>query len=327
MITLISGVPGTGKTATVVSLLLEQLSGTGRPIFCFNVNGLLIPHETLKDPALWHQDVPDGAVIIIDEVQDIWRPRGPGQKVPDHIAKLETHRHRGIDFFLTTQGPNLVDANVRALVGRHIHLRDVGYLGRYWYEWPECADNCRVGWKNAPLKKKFKLPKKVFDLYKSSSLHVKPIRSFPKMLVVAVLALALTAFMVYRVFGMITSKVAPAAPAASAPAAGGGSGVFSAPSGPKKAPDEKVDFIPRAAGRPWTAPAYDALRVVVNMPTISGAICVNSVCKCYHEKLIIHGVSNAACAQWAAAPDFNPYIPDPQHSQLGQTPAETGAVR
>jgi hypothetical protein len=48
--------------------------------------------------------VPDGAVVVIDEVQ-----------------------------------PHLVDANVRALVGWQIHLRDLGLLGRRWLEFDECC--------------------------------------------------------------------------------------------------------------------------------------------------------------------------------------------
>src|SRR5256885_16044190 len=83
----------------------------------------LFPYTTLFRS--WHETVPDGSVIIIDEVQRIWRPSGPGQKIPDMIALLETHRHRGLDFYIITQGPNLIHANVRALIGRHVHLRDL----------------------------------------------------------------------------------------------------------------------------------------------------------------------------------------------------------
>lgn len=150
MITLITGAPGTGKSAALVSLLKEL--SKGRTIYVNGIPDLKIDHQELEDPTKWIDDVPDGSIIVIDEVQRIWRPRGPGQKVPPDIAALETHRHRGIDFYIVTQGPRLVDTNVRALVGRHVHLRDLGFLGRWWYEWPECADNCSTGWKNAPLK-------------------------------------------------------------------------------------------------------------------------------------------------------------------------------
>lgn len=289
-------------------LLQDNLALTGRQVFVHGIPDLLIPHEPLVDPDKWHETVPDGAIIIIDEVQTVWRPRGPGQKVPDHIAKLETHRHRGLDFYIITQGPNLVDTNVRALCGRHIHLRDLGFTGRWWYEWPETCDQCRTSWKNAPIKKKYTLPKKIFDQYKSSTQHNKPIRSFPKILVVLAVAVLFLLVLLYKGYGSIQSKISPtSAPNLSLPP-----GQSPAPNfkNSPQAPDEKTAFNPRIAGRPWTAPAYDELRKVVAMPVITGAICLGDICKCYHNDRVIRSVSNAQCSSWAQEPDFNPYVVD-----------------
>ncbi|MGA0610860.1 zonular occludens toxin family protein [Caldimonas sp. KR1-144] len=206
MITLITGAPGAGKSAALVQLLQEIAKG--RAIYVDGVPELQVPHFALEDAAKWHEVVPDGAAVVIDEVQRVWRPRGPGQRVPDAVAALETHRHRGLDFFIVTQGPNLVDKNVRALVGRHVHLRDVGVLGRWWYEWPECSES--LAWRTAPLKKRYRLPKGVFGLYKSASMHVKPIRSFPWQLGVAVLALAGVAVGVTMLYRSFSTKLGPA---------------------------------------------------------------------------------------------------------------------
>lgn len=213
MITLITGAPGAGKSAALVSLLFEL--SKERQIYVNGIPDLKIPHLPLDNPASWPDTVPDGSIIVIDEVQNAWRPRGPGTKVPPDVQALETHRHRGLDFYIITQGPNLVDTNVRALVGRHIHLRDVGVLGRWWYEWPECADNCRTGWKNAPLKKRYKLPKKAFELYKSSSLHIKPIRSFPVILIVFAIAVIALPIGIYMVYSSVQAKIDRAAPPSS----------------------------------------------------------------------------------------------------------------
>jgi len=309
MITLITGAPGTGKTAALVAML-EEL-GQGRQLYVNGIPDLLIPHEVLEEPERWPELVPDGAVIIIDEVQRVWRPRGPGQKVPDHVAALETHRHRGLDVYVITQGPNLVDSNVRALVGRHVHLRDLGVLGRWWYEWPECADNCRTGWKNAPIKKRYRLPRAIFAKYKSASLHVKPIRSVPWMLVVMIAALLVTGILAWRVYVMISSKIAPEKPAVSPASASVSlmppSNISASVRIKDTAPDERVDFMPRLSDRPWTAPAYDDLRRVVAVPYITGAICVNDDCACYHGKRRILEVSSAACLDWAKTQPFNAY--------------------
>lgn len=133
MITLFTGMPGAGKTAAMLDVLRE-LAGD-RPVFVhFDPAERLRPeqkllHETLQIPhqpvnaATWHDQVSDGGILIIDEAQGCWRPRGPASKVPAAIAALETHRHAGVDIFITTQSPRLIDANVRGLVGRHVHIR------------------------------------------------------------------------------------------------------------------------------------------------------------------------------------------------------------
>lgn len=329
MITIITGAPGTGKTAALVSLLEGTLLGTGRQIYVHGIPDLKIPHQPLIDPDKWPDDVPDGSIVIIDEVQTVWRPRGPGQKVPDHISKLETHRHRGLDFFIITQGPNLVDTNVRALCGRHIHLRDLGFTGRWWYEWPEVSDQCRTTWKNAPIKKKYTLPKKIFEQYKSSTQHNKPIRSFPKILLLLLAALVLLVYLGFKAYGSLQSKIAPAA----LPAAVSSNGQPVSPAGQLRsvsAPNELTDFKPRVPGRPWTAPAYDELRKVAAMPTITGAICVGTECKCYHHNRVLKAVSAHHCFAWSQEPEFDPYQADAlpvSPSRNDSPPADTVASR
>lgn len=203
MITLITGMPGAGKTAALVDLLMQLQAS--RALYVHNLNGLALSHVALEDPNKWPELVEDGAAVVIDEVQIVWRPRGSGAAVPPAIAALETHRHRGLDFFLTTQHPGLLDANVRKLVGRHIHIRDVGLLGRWWYEWPE-ATNVEQ-FRTAPIKKRYTLPKRAFSQYKSASLHIKPIRSVPRTVIVAGAAIAAFAFLVHRGYASISGRI------------------------------------------------------------------------------------------------------------------------
>jgi zona occludens toxin len=317
MITLITGAPGTGKSAALVSLLKEL--SKGRAIYCNGIPDLKIDHQELKDPNDWHNEVPDGSIIVIDEVQRVWRPRGPGQKVPPDIAALETHRHRGIDFYIVTQGPRLVDSNVRALIGRHVHLRDIGVLGRYWYEWPECNDQCATAWKNAPIKKRYRLPKAIFSEYKSATEHIKPIRSFPTMLVVMVLALIVTAGLAYRTWGTIAAKINPASVAptfgTTAPPGQLAPSTQPAPVTPTFI-DDRIAWIPRVSDRPESAPAYDTIRQVINMPLVAGGVCFKGECKCVTQQGTDAGLSHALCKSWIDNPRFDPYRP-----QLVSAPA------
>ena len=328
MITLITGAPGSGKSAALVAMLADLAKD--RTIYCHGIPDLAIPHVALDDPTTWPDTVPDGAIIVIDECQTVWRPSGPGQKIPDHIAKLETHRHRGLDFYIITQGPNLVHSNVRALVGRHVHLRDIGFLGRWWYEWPETADNCRTGWKSAPIKKRYRLPKHIFGQYKSASIHVKPVRSFPKVVLVLAVALCAVAYLAYVVYGNISSKIAPAAaviaplgnlPLGSAPQLQQGQQAAVTPS----FIDDRVAFLPRVSTVPESAPAYDVLRQIVNMPVVSGGVCKNGLCKCYTQQGTMAGLSSEACKKWMDAPPFDHYTvkPPPTVAASGSSSVNT----
>lgn len=334
MITLFTGMPGAGKTAAMIDLLRELAKD--RPLFVhFDPTERLRPEqkllsETLKLPhtqvnaATWHEQVCDGAVLVIDEAQGCWRPRGPTSKVPEAVAALETHRHAGIDIFLTTQAPRLIDANVRGLVGRHVHIRDTGWLGRWWYEWPEVNES--LAWKTCPVKKRYKLPKMVFDLYGSANVHTTPVRMAPKTLVLIAVLLACLAALVFMIVRSVNRHTAPdqdkqPAPV-TAPAPAPMRAELRAEAGPV---DERVDFAPRLSDRPWTAPAYDQLRQVVRMPVITGAICFNGNCECYNGKERLMEIATDQCAHWAKYRPFNPYVPEQSGDKgAGYKPSSPG---
>jgi zona occludens toxin len=316
MLTLFTGAPGAGKTALMVDELARLFKG--RPIFAHGLEGLTIPHTdlSLEDVQKWHEIVPEGGVLVIDEAQRVWRPRGPGQKVPDHVAELETHRHRGIDVLITTQGPHLIDKNVRALVGRHVHLRDVGVLGRRLYEWSECSEN--LAWRSATISKAYKLPKRAFALYKSSSLHVKPVRTFPLMLAVAAASVVGLGVVGWMAWGIVFDRGPASSGGAASAQSGASKGSQSVGSrAPRLAPHSAQSLVieasPRLDSRPETAPRFDALRVVVRMPRIMGGFCAADLgCRCYIQDGLRAPISAAACAEWIRDPQFDPYyLPSP----------------
>lgn len=306
MITLFTGAPGAGKTAALVDLMYSELGD--RPLFVDGLEGLTIPHFPC-DASTWHIDLPDGAVLVVDEAQRKWRPRPAAAAVPLSISEMETHRHKGIDIFLTTQNPRLIDSNVRALVGRHVHIRDVGVLGRHWYEWPECNDGCL--WKSCVNQRRYKLPKHVFELYKSASVHVKPIRSIPRAVWIGLLSIIFILLVGYMVFGRMTQRFSQSPSPSSLPVPrtsdSAGSLLPSGGKTEKKPIDDRVDWIPKVSTFPESAPAYQELRTVVVMPVVHGGYCDKSGCRCFTNQGVLSALTSADCEPIVKHGRFDPY--------------------
>lgn len=212
MITMITGLPGMGKTALVVSMLIDEVNKGVRPLFVMGLTDLSLEHipappipewtekrQDKDDPNLYldYFTFPPNSILIIDEAQRVYRARSSGSKVPPIVSALETHRHTGLDIWLLTQKPLLVDSHVRELVGRHIHIKDT-LLGRYLYEWAEFQDvNSKSNLSDA-IKRKFSPPKKAFQHYKSAQLHTKQPRRFHQAFIVLAFMLCLVAFLAFR---------------------------------------------------------------------------------------------------------------------------------
>ena len=224
MINLITGSPGSGKTSYALKFMLDQLKGSKRKIYVHGIPDLKIPHEQVYcssktcdhcgmldvskiDPSLmvdrWHEFAPDGSVYFLDEAQNIYRPRSSASKVPESVAAFEVHRHKGLDFFLITQNPRLIDANIRVLVSRHIHLKPT-WAGRFQYEWPETKDNVQST--TDAIRSTYKLDKKTFDLYKSASIHTKQKRVIPTALYVILISFLVLGFLSYKVYNRMNPE-------------------------------------------------------------------------------------------------------------------------
>lgn len=324
MITLFTGAPGAGKTAALVHLLMTEYRG--RPVFVDGLNGLLLAHTPI-DCRSWSDFgpdrlplVPDGSLVVCDEVQRVWRARSVGSSVPAAVADLETHRHRGLDFLLTTQAPALLDVNVRRLVGRHVHIRDTGILGRWWYEWPECSDT--MNWRSCVNKKRWSLPSSAFTQHTSASQQVKPVRAFPPALFFFLASLFLLAVLIYFLVGRIGSHGVSASVSAPAGAASASVpaivpvldvGVHPGQLSSSSAPDVFLGFVPRLPGHPETAPAYDALRVVQVLPVVDGGACWRrsgvDACRCF-VGVQVAPISADECRRLVHGGPlpFNPYV-------------------
>lgn len=309
MITLITGVPGAGKTLYAVDQILQPEAKAGRKLFVDGIPDLLITHEPAPDPLEWPKWAPEGAHIVIDEVQRVWRPEAAGRAIPDSIAQLETHRHRGLDFTIMTQHPNLIHSNVRRLVGRHIHVRKTA-LGVYLYEYPECMNSPDTAYKSALTKVRWPHPKRSFGAYKSASIHQKVKFRIPRAAIVFVACICLIGglgFYLYnRVLSPSSAPVTAAAPSsnlASAHAVQSSGAVVNV----ADEPDIREQFVPRVYGEPATAPAYDHLRQVVSMPVIAACIADADRCLCYTQQMTKVEMTDSQCRQHATRGVFDPY--------------------
>lgn len=336
MITLITGTPGAGKTLYAISKLLRELVGsvikstdengneieTPRRILT-NIPRLLLDHELIGPDtggglADWQEWCKPGDVIVYDEVQRSWPPRPNGSKVPEYISALETHRHKGVDFIIITQNPMLLDRNVLALVGRHLHVRRFGGIGAALvYEWDHCSR--QLMYSKALKKSTFRYDKSVFKLYMSAELHTKPKTSVPPLAYVVIAAVAAAAFFIpstmSRIAGKGDSKPVTQVAAAPSPAASAASSGVPAIPGIPATPSaagqgsryDSTAFVPVVSHEPLSAPAYDAIRTVVNLPVIVGGACMSGKCKCYTAQGTDSGISSAQCELRVKSRPFDPY--------------------
>lgn len=178
MITLTTGLPGASKTLYTIAQIKEKAEQEGRVVYYHGINDLMLPWIHLDDPKEWDK-LPNGSIIVIDECQTVFRPRGTGAAVPPYIAALETHRHKGYDIFLITQHPMLVDQNIRRLVGQHWHIvRKFGMERSTVHQWGSVHEITQRNLLQAQ-KKLYIFCKEHFAFYKSAELHTHK-RKIPK---------------------------------------------------------------------------------------------------------------------------------------------------
>lgn len=320
---LVTGQPGSGKTALVVDMLAHDPQFEGRPIFVTGVPDLTIDHspcppvedwtekrQSPDDPSLElaYFTFPEGALVVIDEAQRIYRPRAVGSKVPDYVAAFETHRHTGVDFILITQHAGLIDSNIRKLIGRHIHVR-VTPFGRKKYEWTELGDPESVSSRELAASESYKLPKRAFSLYKSSQLHTKIKVKLPWYFYMFIIGAFGAAALGWYGYHRVTSKLDKPTDSRSAESSLTGTPA-AAPVEPK--PMDATAFLmastPVVSGRPETAPMYDGLRQVKQMEQVVGCFQTRSRCTCVNQQGLDAHLDPLQCREWLASPPFNPYV-------------------
>lgn len=171
MIRLITATPGSGKTCLVLEWLLREIDkGFYKTIYC-NINDLKVCgiRPLLDD---W-RDIPEEntpALIIVDEAQYHHEFMKETTKDNPKGKDLSTHRHHGVDFWLITQSPKLLNSYVIENVGEHVHLyrpKKSKTVTVYW--WSYAVTNLvKSNFKMADDVQKWRLNPNMFALYKST---------------------------------------------------------------------------------------------------------------------------------------------------------------
>ena len=263
MIHLLTGLPGSGKSLRTVFYIAKFLE-EGRPVYACGVDGLNVPGvEPLDDPNDW-ESLPDGSVIVVDEVQKRWPSRRGAEPIPP-VRALSEHRHQGKDFVLVTQHPAMVDSYVRRLVGRHEHLvRKFGVGAAQIYSWNEVQDDPSQNTARELAEETlWAYPKHLFGMYKSATLHTVK-RRIPKSFYVIAAAALLIPALAIAAYTTITGWSEPEPEEATEEAA------FGLPKPASEAAPVATQsplmeyaalYEPRIPGVMWSAPAYDGFEV------------------------------------------------------------------
>lgn len=332
-ITLITGLPGAGKT---LFALAEFAVGKAK-VFQRGIPGCTLPEW---DPEKW-ADLAPGSTLIVDEAREVYPPKSPTSEPPAHY-KLHRIRHTGVALVIIAQHPNDIDARVRRLVRRHVHLVDVfGLEEAVVHEWNEVRDPDAAA-RAESVSKRWKYPRQVYSLYKSSTQHRREsrvplrVRLIPVLWVAAAAAALAGPAWLYWLY--VGKKDAPAVASVARPsspvelAAGAPSRVMGTrgPGGPAGSdgglsPEAWLAAqTPRVPGLPHTAPVYDSVTQPVVAPAPVACVASASRCKCYSQQATALEVPEALCRSIVAGGYFVAWSLDGQ--RVDRVPASAQAA-
>lgn len=324
-----TGQPGHGKTLCAIARALE-FKAQGRIVYVCNVRDfdydktgcLPMTPEQFRD---WPDFLPDGAVCLVDEAYEhgMLPKRPAAQKVPHHVERLATHRHKGLDFIFVCQSPDKqIDGFVHDLIEEHVHVRR--RFGTQWQHLRVFDRFERNPEKGTPLTlRRQRLPKHVFGLYKSTELDTTE-RKIPWYYIAFGLGVPLSLGFMYYVYGGMMdrlvgeAKAAPTAATEGPAASTAQAGIAARPDSerPMSTLDYLTRYVPRVPSQPWSAPVYDDLSVSPDPPRV---FCMSAEagqgesgprrasCSCVTEQGTIYRMPVPTCRLIARVGQYEPH--------------------
>ena len=137
---------------------------------------------------------PKALFSFFDECQRVdWIKNSHGTLSKDvRTRSLETHRHRGLDFYFIAQGANYIHNHIQDLIGRHYHVErplNMPFANVFMHNAFVSRPQTKSAKKGADDHTVLKLSKKLGQFYKSSSQHNMKTTIPKKIIGIVVLAL------------------------------------------------------------------------------------------------------------------------------------------
>lgn len=328
-ITLITGVPGAGKTLRSIFEILEK-KGEGRPVFHLGIDGMkpeVIPESPF--PIEEWKKLPAGSCLVVDEAHKYFPVRQPG-KPPQWIQDLTEIRHFGIELFLVSQDPRNIDAFVRRLIGVHKHLsRKAGLNGAMVRTFQGVSEDPNdFGNRQSSQQSPWKYPKHLFQVYESASLHViKP--KIPYKILFAILLVVAAVIGIPTVLYMFNDTVDDLDKVDETTEKTG-----FIPMGTSKQPivfsslkDYVIATTPLSPVAPWTAPIYKDQLIVKKLPGKLACYIGSRGCRCFTDQLTRIQLPETVCVSLVKEGIYSPFHDSYQSpSTPGGEPAAPGVA-
>lgn len=342
---LITGTPGSGKTLKMVSMMANDEmfqpdeNGISRKVFT-NIKGLKIPHIYIEtdakklpkstDEQLSAHDMYEwikkpeniGSIVVVDEAQDVWPARSAGSKIPENVQWLNKHRHYGIDIFVLTQGPKLLDQTLRTLVRKHYHIASNKMGMRTLLEFQTCADDPLKMVSNA-FSSIYTLDKKVYDLYESAEVHtVNKVKRSKWFYTLPVILLLIPVFvgLSYKMLSSYGKKQEETASKEESASELKDNSASSANIENVQSSNGNLTpemFVPVLPEKPESKPIYNGVRQVKTFEHIAGCIEGGKTgCTCYSQQgTPLKEITKEMCKDYARnGLPFNPYKEENQQN-------------
>lgn len=206
------------ERTTILNLIIDSLNEKENTKFQYfkpvrtiytNIADLkLVQCRSLPPECDWRQ-TPQGSYFVIDEAQLIPIFSEEARGIDPIVKDLTIHRHKGYDFLFITQEPSFVHKYIRKLASHHIHLVNIfGWEQSMKLEWAVVQDspNAIKSLARAENITRWRFPKHVYNLYKSTTINTR-VKRIPKKLVF--LSIAAVFFILLAIILFASSSDSP----------------------------------------------------------------------------------------------------------------------